>query len=143
MADLLEFSERYLLAREASRKAKPEGGLSGLELEWNLLDSQFHPLLTVGSGPDQQSFVDYLRSEFISPPLREFSQLEVFHWMIEWATQPYYQPRSAIYESRLMEAILINSLYRVGKEFDERLYMWHGNLPYLTSVGVHSIPGSW
>jgi succinyl-diaminopimelate desuccinylase len=143
MVDLFEFSERYLLAREASRKAKPEGGLTGLEIEWNLLDSEFHPLLTVGSGPDQQSFVDYLRSEFISPALRDFSQLEVFHWMIEWATQPYFHPRSAIYESRLMEAILINSLNRVGKEFDERLYMWHGNLPYPTSVGVDSIPLSW
>jgi succinyl-diaminopimelate desuccinylase len=143
MVDLLEFSERYLLASESSRKAKPEGGLSGLEIEWNLLDSKFHPLLTVGSGPDQQSFVDYLRSEFISPPLREFSQLEVFHWMIEWATQAYFQTRSAIYESRLMEAILINSLNRVGREFDERLYMWHGNLPYPTSVSADSIPGSW
>jgi acetylornithine deacetylase/succinyl-diaminopimelate desuccinylase-like protein len=140
---LFEFSEKYLLAREASIKANPEGGLSGLEVEWNLLDSQFHPLLTVGAGPVQQSFVDYLRSEFISPRLREFSQLEVFHWMIEWATQPYYHPRSTIYEARLMEAILINSLFKVGREFDERLFMWHGNLPFLTSVGIDSIPGSW
>ncbi len=143
MADFFEFAEKYLLAREASIKAKPEGGLSGLEIEWNLLDSQFHPLLTVGAGPDQRSFVDYLRSDFISPQLREFSQLEVFHWMIEWATQPYYHHKSAIYEARLMEAILINSLFQVGREFDERLYMWHGNLPYLTSVGIDSIPSSW
>ena len=140
MADLFEFAERFLLAREASSKAKPEGGLSGLEIEWNLLDSQFHPLLTVGSGPDEQSFVDYLRSEYLSPNLRDFSQLEIFHWMIEWATQPYYHPRSAIYETRLMEAILVNSLNRVGREFEERLYMWHGNLPYPTSVGDDSIP---
>ncbi len=143
MKDLTEFTEKYQLAREASIKAKPEGGLSGLEIEWNLLDSEFHPLLTVGAGPDQHSFVDYLRSNFISPRLREFSQLEVFHWMIEWATQPYYHPRSAIYESRLLEGILINALYQVGREFDDRLYSWHGNLPFLTSVGLDSIPGSW
>ncbi|MCK4727041.1 MAG: hypothetical protein KAT29_14615, partial [Anaerolineales bacterium] len=63
--------------------------------------------------------------------------------MIEWATQPYYHPRSANFESRLLEGILINSLYRVGREFDERLYSWHGNLPFLTSVDLDSIPGSW
>jgi succinyl-diaminopimelate desuccinylase len=143
MAELTEISERFLLAREASINSKPEGGLTGLEVEWNLLDSQFHPLLTVGAGPDEQSFVDYLRSDFIPPRLRKFSQMEVFHWMIEWATQPYYYPRAAIYEARLMEATLINSLFRVGREFDQRLYMWHGNLPYLTSVGLDSIPGSW
>jgi succinyl-diaminopimelate desuccinylase len=143
MAELSEISERFLLAREASINSKPEGGLTGLEVEWNLLDSQFHPLLTVGAGPDEQSFVDYLRSDFIPPRLQKFSQMEVFHWMIEWATQPYYHPRAAIYEARLMEATLINSLFRVGREFDQRLYMWHGNLPYLTSVGLDSIPGSW
>ena len=143
MEDIHEFVEKYQLAREASIKAKPEGGLAGLELEWNLLDSEFHPLLTVGVGPDQQSFVDYLRSNFISLRLRDSSQLEVFHWMIEWATQPYYHPHSAIYESRLLEGVLINALFRVGKEFDERLYSWHGNLPFPTSVDVDSIPGSW
>jgi acetylornithine deacetylase/succinyl-diaminopimelate desuccinylase-like protein len=143
MAELYEFAEKYQLAREASINAKPEGGLCGLEIEWNLLDSQFHPLLTVGAGPDQQSFVDYLRSGFISPRLREFSQLEVFHWMIEWATQPYFHPRAAIFEARLMEGILINSLSRIGRDYDERLYMWPGNLPYPTEVGLDSIPGSW
>ncbi|MGB7096862.1 MAG: hypothetical protein WBD62_19610, partial [Anaerolineales bacterium] len=101
MTDYSEFTEKFLLAREASSGAKPEGGLSGLEIEWNLLDSQFHPLLTVGSGPYQRSFVDYLRTDFISPRFEEYSQMEVFHWMIEWATQPYYHPQSAVYEARL------------------------------------------
>lgn len=143
MDNFTQFIDKFLLAREASVKAKPGGGLAGLELELNLLDSEFHPLLTIGAGPDQQSFVDYLRADFISPRLRDFSQLEVFHWMIEWATQPYFQPRSAIYEARLLEGILVNALSRVGKEFDERLYMWPGNLPYPTSVSLDSIPGSW
>lgn len=141
--ELEEFAEKYKLAVETSKRTKPEGGLCGLEIEWNLLDSQFHPLLTVGSGPDQHSFVDYLRGEFISPRLREFSQLEVFHWMIEWATRPYFQPRAVIYEARLMEGVLINSLSKAGKEFTERFYTWHGNLPFLTTVSNDSIPGSW
>ena len=143
MQDFNNFIEKFLLAKEASIKAKPAGGLSGLEIEWNLLDSDFHPLLTVGGGPDQQSFVDYLRSNFISSRLRKFSQLEVFHWMIEWATQPYYNPRSAIYAARLYEGVLINSLNRVGRDFDQHLYYWHGNLPFPTSVDIDSIPKSW
>jgi succinyl-diaminopimelate desuccinylase len=143
MSHLTEFSERYLLARENSIKSKPKRGLCGLEVEWNLLDSQFHPLLTIGSGPDQISFVDYLRTNFIPDNLRDYSQLEVFHWMIEWATKPYYSPRGAIYESRFIEAVLLNSLFQVGREFDERLYIWHGNLPFLTEVNLESIPGSW
>lgn len=143
MTDYSAFTEKFLLAREASSEAKPEGGLSGLEIEWNLLDSQFHPLLTIGSGPYQRSFVDFLRADYISPRFKEYSQMEVFHWMIEWATRPYYHPQSAIYESRLMEAILINALFRAGQKFDERFYMWHGNLPFKTHVDHDAIPGSW
>lgn len=141
--DPIRFAEKYLLAREIAQKEKPHNGLCGFELEWNLLDSRFRPLLTVGSGPSQQSFVDYLRAECLSPWLRAYSQLEVFHWMIEWATRPYYTPRGAVYEARLMEAALLNALDRASQEFGERLYAWHGNLLYLTPVGHHSIPGSW
>ncbi len=61
--DAKRFAEKYQLALEAGAKDKPAGGLNGFEVEWNLLDEQFRPLLTVGSGPAQQSFVDYLRSE--------------------------------------------------------------------------------
>lgn len=143
MLNFNNFIEKFQLAKEASVRAKPAGGLSGLEIEWNLLDSDFHPLLTVGVGPDQQSFVDYLRANFISSRLRSFSQLEVFHWMIEWATQPFYNPRTAVYAARLYEGILINALNRVGREFDQHLYYWHGNLPFPTSVDVDSIPKSW
>ena len=143
MYDTVLFAEKYHLALETAQKEKPTGGLCGFELEWNLLDSQFRPLLTVGSGPSQQSFVDYLRAECISPWLFAYSQLEVFHWMIEWATRPFYSPRGAVYESRLMEAALYNALACAGREFGEHLYAWHGNLLYLTPVGRDSIPGSW
>jgi acetylornithine deacetylase/succinyl-diaminopimelate desuccinylase-like protein/gamma-glutamyl:cysteine ligase YbdK (ATP-grasp superfamily) len=138
-----QFAEKYRLARESAAKAAPEGGLCGFELEWNLLDARLKPLLTVGSGPSQVSFVDYLRAERLPAWAREFSQLEVFHWMIEWATRPYYSPRAAVYEGRLLEATLINALHQAGAEFGEKLYHWHGNLLFKTPVGFDSIPTSW
>ncbi|HET6822532.1 MAG TPA: M20/M25/M40 family metallo-hydrolase [Anaerolineales bacterium] len=138
-----QFADKYLLAVEQAIKEKPSGGLNGFEQEWNLLDEDLRPLLTVGAGPSQHSFVDYLRAECIPSWQAQFSQLEVFHWMIEWATRPYYTPRGAIYEARLMEASLINALHRAGGNFGERLHYWHGNLLFLTDIGHHSIPGNW
>ncbi len=138
-----KFADKYLLSLEQSIKEKPHSGLNGFEQEWNLLDEELRPLLTVGVGPNQQSFVDYLRAESIPQWQTQFSQLEVFHWMIEWATRPYYTPRGAIYEARLMEASLINALHRAGLNFGERLHYWHGNLLFLTDIGHHSIPGNW
>jgi len=143
MYDPILFAEKYQLALETAQKEKPQGGLCGFELEWNLLDAQLRPLRTVGTGPSQQSFVDYLRAEHLSPWLRAYSQLEVFHWMIEWATRPFFTPRGAVYEARLMEGTLYNALARAGREFGEQLYAWHGNLLYPTGVGNDSIPGSW
>jgi succinyl-diaminopimelate desuccinylase len=143
MYDPITVAEKYRLAIETAVKEKPQGGMCGFELELNLLDSKLRPLLTVGSGPSQQSIVDYLRAEILPPWQSAYSQLEVFHWMIEWATRPYYTPRGAVYESRLMEATLLNALAKAGREFGERLYAWHGNLLYLTPVGKDSIPGSW
>jgi succinyl-diaminopimelate desuccinylase len=138
-----QFADKYHLAVEQSIKEKPQGGLNGFEQEWNLLDEELRPLLTVGAGPSQQSFVDYLRAECVPHWQAQFSQLEVFHWMVEWATRPYYTPRGAIYEARLMEASLINALHRAGQNFGERLHYWHGNLLFLTDIGHQSIPGNW
>jgi len=138
-----KFADKYQLALEESIKEKPQGGLNGFEQEWNLLDEDLRPLLTVGAGPSQQSFVDYLLAECVPSWQAQFSQLEVFHWMIEWATRPYYSPRGAIYEARLMEASLVNALHRAGVNFGERLHYWHGNLLFLTDIGHHSIPGNW
>jgi succinyl-diaminopimelate desuccinylase len=138
-----KFPEKYFLALEQAAKEKPQGGLNGFEQEWNLLDEELRPLLTVGAGPSQQSFVDYLRAECIPPWQAQFSQLEVFHWMIEWATRPYYTPRGTIYEARLMEASLINALHRAGLNFGGRLHLWHGNLLFLTDISHNSLPGNW
>ena len=138
-----QFADKYQLALEQAIQEKPSSGLNGFEQEWNLLDEDLHPLLTVGAGPRQHSFVDYLRAECIPAWQAQYSQLEVFHWMIEWATRPYYSPRGAIYEARLQEASLINALHRAGINFGERLHYWHGNLLFLTDIGHHSIPGDW
>jgi hypothetical protein len=101
-----------------------------------MLDAGFSPLLTVGSGPSRQSFVDYFRQEHLSPWERGFSQLEVFHWMIEWVTRPFYNPRAAVYESRLVEGVLLNALEKAGRQFGEQLHAWHGNLLVQPLVGV-------
>ncbi len=143
MNNINQFAEKYQLALDEAVKEKPSAGLCGFELEWNLLDEQLRPLLRVGTGLNQRSFVDYLRSEALSPWLREYSQLEVFHWMIEWATRPYYQPRGTIFEARLMEATLINALNKIGRQFETKLYGYHGNLLYQTPIEHNSIPDSW
>jgi len=143
MQTLPQFVDKYQLALETALKEKPQSGLCGFELEWNLLDEQFHPLLTVGTGPDRRSFVDYLRADCLPAWAHKFSQLEVFNWMIEWATRPYYFPRLAVYEGRLMEALLLNALDQAGRAFGERLYCWHGNLLYPIDVGGDVIPGGW
>jgi succinyl-diaminopimelate desuccinylase len=141
--DPKQFAEKYKLAVKSAQEQKPAGGLNGFELEWNLLDEQFRPLLTVGSGPARQSFVDHLRASDLSPWLANFSQLEVFHWMVEFATRPYFSQRGAAYEARLMEAVLMNALSRAGDEFGQRLFYWHGNLIFLTAINHESIPGNW
>jgi succinyl-diaminopimelate desuccinylase len=138
-----KFAEKYLLAREAALKSNFKSGTSGFELEWNMLDSDFKPVLTVGAGPDQQSFIDYLRAHHIPAWLADRNQLEVFHWMTEWATRPHYSTVGAVYEARLLEAFLYNALAKAGREFGEALYAWHGNLLYPAHVGHDSIPGGW
>ncbi|HWS23302.1 MAG TPA: M20/M25/M40 family metallo-hydrolase [Anaerolineales bacterium] len=141
--DPIQFAKKYSLALEAAQSQYPSGGLNGMELEWNLLDEELHPLLTVGSGPEKQSFVDYLQANCLPPGLVKFSQREVFHWMIEFATKPYYSPRGVVYEARLLEAVLLNSLKKAGEHFDENLFYWYGNLLFLTDISHTSIPESW
>ncbi len=138
-----KFAEKYLLAREAALKSHFKSGTSGFELEWNILDSDFKPVLTVGAGPDQQSFIDYLLASAIPTWLADRAQREVFHWMIEWATRPYYSAVGAVYEYRILEAALLNTLAKAGREFGERLYAFHGNLLYPARVSHDSIPGGW
>lgn len=138
-----KFAEKYLLAREAALKSNFKSGTSGFEIELNILDEDFKPVLTVGTGPDQESFIDHLLAHDLPAWLGDRAQREVFHWMIEWATRPYYSAFGAVYEQRLLEAALLNALARAGREFGKRLYAYHGNLLYPIEVGHHSIPGGW
>lgn len=141
--DPKQFAKKYLLALEEVQSQNPTGGLNGMELEWNLLDEELHPLLTVGSGPEKLSFVDYLQAKCLPPAIVNFSQREVFHWMVEFATKPYYTPRGVVFESRLLEAVLVNALKKAGEHFDEELFYWYGNLLFLTDINHTSIPDSW
>jgi hypothetical protein len=141
--DPYHFTEKYQLALATALEETPESGLRDFEQEWYFLNAHFQPLLMVGSGPSQQYFIDYLRSSVIGDNLRPFSQLEVFHWMIELITWSYFHPKGAIYESRLLEVVLINVSHKAGREFRVQLYHWQGNLLYPTWFGYYSIPGSW
>jgi len=138
-----KFAEKYLLAREAALGGKFRSGTCGFEIELNILDDDLRPVLTVGSGPDQQSFIDHLLEHEIPGWLSDRAQREVFHWMIEWATRPYYSATGAVYEQRLLEAALLNALAKAGREFGKRLYAYHGNLLYPIRVGHETIPGGW
>jgi len=141
--DLNAFVEKFQLARQTALETRPSGGLCGLELEWNLMDPKFRPLLTVGTGPDRMSFVDHLRAKVLAPWTEEYHQLEVFHWMIEFVTKPYHTPKGAVYEGRLLEGALINALAKAGRSFGEPLHYWHGNLLVLPKIGPDCVPESW
>lgn len=141
--DLNQFVKKYQLSIETARKDFPNDGICGLELELFLLDSDLRPLLTVGAGPSKQSFVDYLRENHIPESVLPMTDLEAFQWMLEWGTNPYYSPRGAIYEGRILQGVVLNALHKAGQNFEEKLHLWQGILPYKTSVTYDSIPGGW
>ncbi len=141
--DPIQFAKKYQLALETARQDFPKQGTCGLEVELFLLDSDLRPLLTVGSGPSKQSFVDYLRENNIPESVRWQTDLEAFQWMVEWGTNPYYSARGAIYEGRILQGVILNALHSAGQTYEEKLHLWHGNLPYATTVDYDSIPGGW
>jgi len=142
-AEVRRFADRVLHARQAAIEQQPQGGTSGLELEWNLLDANFQPLQRVGIGPTARSFADVFREDLLPPWLAERTQLEVFHWMIEWTTRPHWSPWLTTAEARLLEACQINALRHASQRFGERLYAWHGNLLSTARADHDSIPGGW
>ena len=79
-----------------------------------------------------------------SPWLREFSQLEVFHWMVEWATRPYYSASRCCFMKGASWKLYLSMPWPVQVDnFGERLYYWHGNLLFSTAISHDSIPGNW
>jgi len=141
--DLERFAEKYKLAREIAIAEFGERGTSGLELEWNVVDSDLRPLGVVRRGAGERSFADAFRSEFVPEWLVDRTQLEVFHWMVEWTTRPHYSPILTIYEGRLLEALFLNALAKAGRALGIRLYALPGNLLRAVTVGHDSIPSGW
>ena len=141
--DPIQFAKKYQLSLETARQDFPKDGICGLEVELFLLDSDLRPLLTVGAGPSRKSFVDHLRENYIPESVSSLTDLEAFEWMLEWGTNPYYSPRGAVYEARILQGVVLNALHKAGQTFEEKLHLWQGNLPYMTTVTYESIPGGW
>ncbi|MFI5165136.1 MAG: M20/M25/M40 family metallo-hydrolase [Thermoanaerobaculales bacterium] len=137
------FAEKYQMAVASSLESHFGSGTSGLEVEWNVLDRNLAPVLRVGWGAESRSFADYLHEQRLPLWLSDRAQLEVFHWMTEVATRPYYSPRGAAFEARLLEGVVLNTLAEVGLSFGERFFLLHGNLPVPVDVGEDSIPAGW
>ena len=97
------FAEKVLLALETSRCNDPESGTSGLEVEFNILDQNLVPVARVGYGPESRSFADYLQDDRLPDWARPRFQLEVFHWMTEVTTRPFYSPTATAAEARLLD----------------------------------------
>ncbi len=137
------FAEKFRLAVESSLETHFGRGLSGLELEFNVLDRELRPVTAVGYGPERRSFADHLMDRYLPEAARPRFQLEVFHWMIEGATRPYYSARGTALEGRLLEAAAWNALARAGLAFGERFFALHGNVPYPVDVDGDAIPDGW
>jgi len=140
---LARFVEKYQLARQAALESYFSRGTSGLEVEWNVVNSALRPLEHVGAGPDARSFIEVLRERFIPGWAEDRNSLEVFHWMTEWVTYPYYHPVAAVWEARILEACLHNALNAAGLSFGERLYACSGNVLWPIQVSYGSIPAAW
>ena len=109
-----KYAEKVQLAVGSSLESHFERGTSGLELEFNILDASLKPVVSVGSGPESRSFADHLNEERLPEWARDRFQLEVFHWMTEATTRPYYSPTATVAESRLLEGTLLNALDELG-----------------------------
>jgi len=120
-----------------------ERGTSGLEVEFNILDESLRPVTRVGYGPESRSFADYLTDERAPAWLRGRLQREVFHWMTEFATRPYYSPEGAALEAKVLEGVLLDVLDEAGLSAGGRYYALHGNLLYPVTPHEDSIPDGW
>ncbi len=138
-----KFAEKVQMAIESSRQSDPGGGTSGLEVELNILDADLQPVAAVGSGPERRSFADYLHDDRLPEWVRPSFQLEVFHWMIELTTRPHFSAVETAAESRLLEAVLLNTLAELELSHGEAFGTLHGNIPHPFKAGADSVPSGW
>jgi len=137
------FAEKVRLALENSQQGDPRNGTSGLEIEFNILDRQLHPVAHVGYGPERHSFADYLNGQRLPEGVRDSFQLEVFQWMTELTTQPCYSARATAAQARLLEGVLFDALADIGHSFGTTFLALHGNIPRPIVVSDESIPRGW
>ncbi len=141
--ELNRFAERVRLAMEAARVEDPGGGTCGLEVELNILDGELRPVRRVGFGPERRSFADHMLGERLPVWARDRFQLEVFDWMVEAATRPYHEPRLAVGEARLLEAVVHRALEDAELAFGAPLMALHGTIPGPVSAVPDAIPEGW
>ena len=120
--DWHRFSEKLQLAVETSCVNDPSSGTSGLEVEFNILDESLLPVARVGYGPEGRSFADFLHDERLPEWVRDRFHLEVFHWMTEITTRPFYSAIAAASEAVLLEGVLINTLADLRLSYGEAFY---------------------
>jgi succinyl-diaminopimelate desuccinylase len=142
-AEWSKFAEKVRLALENSRQADPRSGTSGLEIEFNILDTGLNPVEHVGYGPEGRSFADFLYEEQLPEWAREYFQLEVFHWMTELATQPCFDARATASQARLLEGVLLDTLAEIGRTYATSFLALHGNIPRPFDTSSASIPAGW
>ena len=142
-AEWHRFAEKVQLAVETALGDDFERGTSGLEVELNVLDADLAPVQRVGFGPESRSFADMLHEEALPAWARRRAQLEVFHWMTEVATRPYYAPLGAAFEARLLEGVIADALAEASLSLGGRYFLMHGNIPGPLRVDEGSIPDGW
>lgn len=141
--DWAKFAETYAMAVESSLASHFARGSSGVEIEFNILDHGLRPVTRIGYGSESRSFADTLYDERLPAWAKSRAQREVFHWMIEFATRPYYSPVGAACEVKLLEGLLLDVLSDFGLSLSDRFFLLHGNLLSPVAPDAGSIPEGW
>jgi hypothetical protein len=135
ITSVVPFAEKVRLAVETSPAARRTSGLrSG-----STSNSDLKPV--GGSVRAGRSFA-YLHDERLRWARDRF-QLEVFHWMTELTTRPFFSPEATAAEARLLEGALLNTLAELRLSFGESFFAHHGNIAGALEVGLDSIPDGW
>lgn len=139
----IQFGEKLQLALQSSRDDDPGGGIAGIEVEYNIVNSGLHPLVASPEGEEHGTFADWLLTHRIPQAVAGRFHLEVFGWMTEVATSPYWSVRGAVAEARVLEAILLNALADARQDLGFEPWALHGNLLGPATQAPGAIPSGW